>query len=233
MKTLLSLRRLKVRRVRSCPSRQLAQCSLVGARDHLSLAHTFLDQILRRGDIAIDATAGNGHDSSFIAERVLDVYHGSLLCMDVQEIALQKTKCKLLQTLTRTHGGDNASTIIEQRVQLLLENHKAFPSYLERESVAAVVYNLGYLPGSDKSVKTNPSETIQSIERACELLKVGGMISVLAYRGHDGGQEEATAVEQYVSSLRSFTWSVYSHVPMNRPISPVLYSVYKNSSMVS
>ncbi|CAM9131965.1 unnamed protein product, partial [Ectocarpus fasciculatus] len=201
-------------------------------RDHLSLAHTFLDQILRPGDTVIDATAGNGHDSSFIAERILDVNQGSLLCMDVQDTALCKTRATLLKTLTRDHGSANADTIIKDRIQLLLQNHSEFPNYLEKESVAAIVYNLGYLPGSDKTITTNPSDTIQSIESATALLKVGGMISVLAYRGHDGGLEETAAVEQYVSSLRSFTWSVYSHVPMNRPISPVLYSLYKNASLL-
>ena len=37
-----------------------------------TLAHRQVAAVLREGDLAIDATAGNGHDTVFLAERVGD-----------------------------------------------------------------------------------------------------------------------------------------------------------------
>ena len=45
-------------------------------------------------------------------------------------------------------------------------------------------YNLGWLPGGDKSITTKLEDTLESIEAAKRLVKHGGMISVMLYRGH-------------------------------------------------
>lgn len=45
-------------------------------------------------------------------------------------------------------------------------------------------YNLGWLPGGDKSITTELEDTLESIEAARRLVKSGGMISVMLYRGH-------------------------------------------------
>lgn len=45
-------------------------------------------------------------------------------------------------------------------------------------------YNLGWLPGGDKSITTNLEDTIASIDSAKRLIKSGGMISVMLYAGH-------------------------------------------------
>ena len=37
---------------------------------HLKLAHHLWDQLLQKGDWALDATCGNGHDALFLSERV-------------------------------------------------------------------------------------------------------------------------------------------------------------------
>lgn len=47
-----------------------------------------------------------------------------------------------------------------------------------------VRYNLGWLPGGDKSITTELEDTLESIEAAKRLVKSGGMISVMLYRGH-------------------------------------------------
>lgn len=198
-----------------------------GAAGHLMLTHTLLQQILKPGDTVIDATAGNGHDSSYIAPRVLTVSTGSLICMDVQERALENTNLKLMTSLLNLYSPADVKFIMENRVQLILQNHRSFPKFLADASVAAIVYNLGYLPGSDKTVRTKSDDTIESLVNATKLLKVGGIITVCAYRGHHGGLEETNAVHEYFSSLDASLWSVFSHYPLNRPISPVLFSLYK------
>lgn len=45
-------------------------------------------------------------------------------------------------------------------------------------------YNLGWLPGGDKSITTKLEDTLESIEAAKRLVKHGGMISIMLYPGH-------------------------------------------------
>lgn len=45
-------------------------------------------------------------------------------------------------------------------------------------------YNLGWLPGGDKSITTKLEDTLESIEAAKRLVRHGGMISVMLYTGH-------------------------------------------------
>jgi hypothetical protein len=210
-------------------TRAMFLSSIVGARDHLMLAHTLLAQVLQPGDTALDATCGNGLDARFVAGLVLRPGMGRLVCMDVQGKALVKTKEILNADMLDKYGASETDYILQQQVQLVLQNHRDFPDDIAEGTVAAIVYNLGYLPGGDKALKTNHEDTIESLAKATRLVKVKGIISILAYRGHDGGPEETAAVEAFVSSLPSFQWSVYRHCPLNRPVSPILFSVYRNS----
>ena len=218
-------------------SRTLSTASkptLRGARGHLMLAHTLLLQVLNQGDTVIDATAGNGHDSSFLADLVLAPGSGLLFSLDVQSSALENTRKRLLADLSKKYNTDAAEALLKERVQLLLQNHRVFPDSIPEESVAAVLYNLGYLPGSDKSVTTVAEDTIMSINNAARLLKVGGLISVLAYRGHSGGAEETDAVQKHITEMDSALWSVYSHYPLNRGAgAAVLFTLYKNASSLT
>jgi hypothetical protein len=202
---------------------------LIGVKGHLNLAHMFLRQVLRPGDTVIDATAGKGHDSSFLARIILTPDSGSLVSMDVQEQALAKTRETLVLSMAPLYSVKQIESMMRDRVRLVLQNHRSFPTDIPDESVAAIVYNLGYLPGSDKSITTCPADTIASIEAATRLVKTHGLISILAYRGHEGGVEETAAVEKFATSLKPFDWSVYSHYPLNRPTSPVVFTLFKNA----
>jgi hypothetical protein len=197
-----------------------------GAQSHLKLVHTFLDQILGKGDIAIDATCGNGHDSVFLAKRVLSttddglVCRGRLYCIDIQASAVKATTQALRALL---------SPVEMTGVRIIHQSHATFPKEICPRSVRAVVYNLGYLPGSDKSIITRAEDTIQSIQNALDLVSVSGMVCVTCYRGHPGGSEETEAVGSLARSLPPSAWSVYLHEPANRPVSPVVYTFYRNA----
>lgn len=199
-----------------------------GAQSHLKLAHSLLHQVLREGDAAIDATCGNGHDSAFLAQRVFSApaqpgeeCRGSLYCIDVQESAIRASETTLSAVLSPEQMA---------RVRLLRQSHVTFPAEIAPRSVRAVVYNLGYLPGSDKSVITRAEDTITSLRRALELVCVSGIVCVTCYRGHAGGAEETAAVASLARSLPPTTWSVYLHEPANRPSSPLVYTFYRNLS---
>jgi len=157
-------------------------------------AHERLRHHLHAGDVAVDATAGNGHDTLFLAREVGP--EGHVFAFDIQPQALEETRKRL----------EEAGA--ESRVTLLHAGHEEMEARLPREvhgRLAAVMFNLGYLPGSDKQVVTAPTTTLQALEQAARLLAPGGLLSILAYRGHPGGQEEADAVHEQLSALHGFT----------------------------
>lgn len=49
-----------------------------------------------------------------------------------------------------------------------------------------VCFNLGFLPGGDRSVISRPATTVAAVEAAMRILVPRGIISVLAYVGHPG-----------------------------------------------
>ena len=152
----------------------------------LQYARTLLKSAVGDGDIAVDATAGNGHDTLFLAELVGD--DGFVYAFDVQKQAVDATLHRLL---------DNA---LEHRALVLKDGHENVAKYVDKP-VSGAIFNLGYLPGSDHEVITRPNTTIQALESLLKLLKVGGIIVLVIYHGHEGGKEERDEVIRFVSGL--------------------------------
>ena len=57
-----------------------------GALNAVSIAHRVAESVLREGDLAVDATAGNGHDTVFLAQAVGET--GKVFAIDVQAAAI-------------------------------------------------------------------------------------------------------------------------------------------------
>lgn len=152
----------------------------------LQYAQTLLKSAVTEGDIAVDATAGNGHDTLFLAQLVGD--DGFVYAFDVQKQAVDSTLHRLL---------DNA---LEHRALVLKDGHENVAKYVNKP-VAGAIFNLGYLPGSDHEVITRPNTTIQALESLLKLLKIGGIIVLVIYHGHEGGKEERDEVIRFVSEL--------------------------------
>ncbi|WAC18421.1 methyltransferase domain-containing protein [Luteolibacter sp. SL250] len=157
------------------------------------LAQQFIGGILSAGDIAIDATAGNGHDTLFLAEAV--GAEGRVLAFDVQEAAIVSSRARIVE------GG------FADRVEFFHQSHSAMAEHAVAGTVAAVMFNLGYLPGADHSVATG-GDTIAALEAATDLIRGGGVLSVVCYPGHDGGGEEARQVETWMATLPARGWRV-------------------------
>lgn len=51
-----------------------------------------------------------------------------------------------------------------------------------------IAFNLGYLPGGDKTVITTSKTTLLALEAAERILMPGGLISMVVYIGHPGGR---------------------------------------------
>lgn len=168
-------------------------------------AHAVLSSLLTTGDIAIDATVGNGHDTLFLAEQVGAT--GKVYGFDIQETALDTAHRRL----------EEAG--LAARVSLYHAGHEAMAVVLPQGvagRVKGVMFNLGYLPGGEKQRITAVSTTLAALEQARSLLGPGGAISVLAYTGHPGGRDEAEAVKGWASALSPDFYEVSVTVPPSR-----------------
>lgn len=165
-------------------------------------AHMTLASILAPGDVAIDATVGNGHDTLFLAREVAE--NGTVYGFDIQEQALDTAYRRLQE-----EG-------LEGRVSLYHAGHEAMAVVLPesvRGRVKAVMFNLGYLPGGDKQRTTGITTTLAALQQSAELLAPGGAVSVLAYTGHPGGREEAEEVKAWARALSPDYYRVELEVP--------------------
>ncbi|MEI8355627.1 MAG: class I SAM-dependent methyltransferase, partial [Deltaproteobacteria bacterium] len=88
------------------------------------------------------------------------------------------------------------------------------------ESVRAVVFNLGYLPGSSKENATRPETTLAALEQASRLLIRGGIILVVVYTGHPGGAEEGRVVEEWATGCPQNDFNVWCSRMLNRQKNP-------------
>jgi hypothetical protein len=75
--------------------------------------------------------------------------------------------------------------------------------------VAAITFNLGYLPGGNQMTTTRSDSTLTALRQSLELLRPGGVLSILAYRGHPGGREEALAVAHWCAGQADLDHRIY------------------------
>ncbi len=169
------------------------------------------------GDLCIDATMGNGHDTLFLSQ--LAGPSGQVLAFDIQQAALDATRALL--------DGQTDPTLAP--VQLLLDSHAHMASYADPGTVSCIVFNLGYLPSGDHSIATHKESTIAALEQGLALLKTGGCISLCIYSGGDSGFEERDGVLEYLKGLdpRRFlvVLSCYYNRPNHPPIPVIIYKL--------
>ncbi|GGB61530.1 putative rRNA methylase YtqB [Lentibacillus populi] len=153
----------------------------------IAFSHQLLRESVQPGDIVIDATAGNGHDTVFLSNLVGE--NGHVLAFDIQAKAIEAVRMKL----TEQHI---------ENTRIIHDSHENVAVYLnEVDRIGGAIFNLGYLPGGDKSIITHGESTIIAVETILELLKNNGVIVLVIYHGHKGGVQEKEAVLQYVKQL--------------------------------
>lgn len=150
------------------------------------LAQMILKRQIKSGDTVIDATCGTGQDTLFLAQMVGP--SGRVLGFDIQSRALDSTR-----EILAKHN------CLEQ-VSLIHDNHANLPAYIH-SGVSAGMFNLGYLPGGDHSIKTNSPDTLQGVNSLLEVLIKGGVLTVVSYLGHEGGQAENADLRNLLSGL--------------------------------
>ena len=155
-------------------------------------------------ETVVDATAGNGNDTKYLAELVGE--NGHVFAFDIQQQALDSTK-ERLQALA-------------ERVTLILDSHANVDQYVSGP-IGGAMFNLGYLPYSDDlSVITKAKSTIAEVHKMLGLLKKDGLITIAVYDGHEGGKEERDALLNYVSNLHQADVHVARYEIVNQQNNP-------------
>ncbi|KAJ0043416.1 hypothetical protein Pint_18138 [Pistacia integerrima] len=90
-----------------------------------------------------------------------------------------------------------------------------------------VAFNLGYLPGGDKTVITTAETTLLALEAAERIVVRGGLISIVVYVGHPGGRKELETVEAFAGRLSVDNWICCKFQMLNRPLAPLLVFLFK------
>ena len=172
---------------------------LLDLQKQLILSH------LCEGDTAVDFTMGNGYDTEFLSKTVGE--SGHVYAFDIQEQAVASTAAHL-----REAGCPDNYTLIHA-------SHHTVKDYV-KGPIKAGMFNLGYLPGGDKSITTMRATTMPAIEAAIDLLGPKSILSVAIYPGHAEGDAEGRMVSEYLSTLDRFRVSVAQIKIINSPTSP-------------
>lgn len=148
--------------------------------------HSMLGSTLREGDVAIDATVGNGWDTALMADLIGP--EGIVYGFDVQSVAIDVTRSK--------------TSACPATVKLLLHGHETMSECIDPRHVGkvkAITFNLGYLPGGDKEISTQAETTRRGLNEARKLLSHDGIITVVCYR-HAEGERELGVVRELLAS---------------------------------
>lgn len=178
--------------------------------DLLDLHKTFILRHLGEGDIAVDFTMGNGHDTEFLSKTVGE--SGHVYAFDIQEAAIKSTEQNL-----RAAGCPENYTLIH-------DSHHNVLKYVDRP-IKAGMFNLGYLPGGDKRITTMRETTMPAIEAALSLLDKDAILLIAIYPGHEEGDAEGRMVGEYLSTLSRYKVCATQVKIVNSPTSPFFYMI--------
>lgn len=173
--------------------------------------YEIVDEVLAndfKGKIAVDATLGKGNDTEKLLKTVGE--NGKVYAFDIQDDAIDFCQEKFKDVNN-------------------LEIFKTSHEYIDiLESYDLVIYNLGYLPGSDKKIRTNAMSTVISLSKATKDINPCGILIIVSYMGHEGSEEERTGVERFLKSLDQKLFKVEKREffnEINNP--PIVYLVEK------
>ena len=164
------------------------------------IAADILEKALKPGDTVIDATMGNGHDTLFLCQLVGEA--GKVIAFDVQQAAVESTRKRL----------EEAG--VASRAQLHCLGHQHMAEVVQGP-VDGVVFNLGWLPGGDKSVTTLLETTLPAVRSALSLIRPLGICIICCYPGHAEGDRERENLMDMLSQLPPQQYNVLWHKFLN------------------
>ena len=156
---------------------------------HLLITQSYLG----KSDLnLVDATCGNGFDTLFLCS--IAGQSGHVTAFDVQDQAVERTESLL------------SSNLSYKNFNIIKDSHEFINKYVS-EKISACLFNLGYLPFSDKKITTNPVTTIKAIENLLPMLNDDGRIYITTYISHDSGHE-IKEVNDFLINLNKSQYNV-------------------------
>lgn len=187
-------------------------------------SHNLVAPYIKEGDTVVDATLGNGSDAAFLAERIGP--DGTLYGFDIQKEAVEMTRKRLSAEKQMSSEPKPAKC----KLLLFTESHDRMDELI-KEAPSVIMFNLGYLPGGDKEITTVPETTLPAIRKGLSLLKNGGIMSIVTYKGHPGAMEEHRLVTDFLAKLSPKEFEVLSFIQTNRSeATPELHLIQKTPS---
>lgn len=184
-----------------------------------AFAMSIAQQYAVEGGLIIDATCGNGRDTLELArydrEHSLNV---DIVAFDIQKEAIDSAKA----LLTNKGFGPQLES---GKIRFVSSSHESMIGcisdlYGDGRKACLVVFNLGYLPGGDKSITTNSDSTLKAVRSALDLLDTGGLVCITMYSGHPEGAEEKQALLHFAEELDSHDYHVSYISMINQPNDP-------------
>ncbi|MBF0781112.1 MULTISPECIES: class I SAM-dependent methyltransferase [unclassified Granulicatella] len=169
-------------------------------------SHILLRKHVKEGDIVIDATIGNGHDTVLLAELVGT--KGKVIGVDIQAQAIEHTTQRLI-----AHQ-------LYDRCELVQIGHQHLDTLISNQIISTAIFNLGYLPGSNKHIITQSHHTICAMQHILKQLKQNGLLILVVYYGHVGGKEEQDDILKFVKHLPQKDYTVLNYAFLNQVNSP-------------
>ena len=177
----------------------------------LNLVKAAIEPALKNARTVVDATAGNGHDTLFLAEHTVDEV--KIYAFDIQETALNNTR-----VLTAKYAG---------RINYVLASHDKIAE-LVSEPIDVAMFNLGYLPGEEHCVTTKKESTMTAVKQVLDKLSCNGVCVLVAYPGHEAGAQEAASLEKFFAVLSKKNYTVGCYRLLNHArTAPYAYVVEK------
>lgn len=156
-----------------------------------------------KGSLAVDFTMGNGYDTYFLASHFENV-----LAFDIQEKAVVNTQ-------KRCRKFNN--------IRYILDNHMNMEYYLSSFDIG--IFNLGYLPQSDKQLTTSLLSTQIAIKKAIDYMTK--VLFIVVYPGHEEGLKESKWLDNYVKKLDTHQYNVSMFKMVNKNKAPYVIEIEK------
>ncbi|MBQ1867622.1 class I SAM-dependent methyltransferase [Selenomonas sp.] len=160
----------------------------------INLMHQSILPAVRQAEVIVDATAGNGGDTLFLAQNMKESCH--LYAFDIQAEAIEHTKQR-----TSEFAG---------KITYLQQSHEQIDRYVDR-SIDVAMFNLGYLPGAAHDAVTKHETTLKAVKCVLAKLSLQGICAIMVYPGHPEGKVEADCLANFLQALpvRDYTVGCY------------------------
>lgn len=173
----------------------------------IQIVHCLLKEVLSDAQIIVDATAGNGHDTLFLAQNASIKAH--IYAFDIQKQAIFNAREMILDN-------EHSLKIPLNNIQFINDSHEKIDEYVS-DFIDVAIFNLGYLPGGNHEYTTKHDVTMRTLQRFIAKLKINGYLAIVMYPGHEEGLKEYQAIELWTKDLmkKSFTVGWYKIVNHN------------------